>query len=48
MTETSKKAEWEDGYEMEAEYDFSDGIPNPLAEGAFSSGTVTKAENSAG
>jgi hypothetical protein len=32
MTEISKKAAWEDGYEMEAEYDFSDGIPNPFAE----------------
>jgi hypothetical protein len=22
---------WEDSFEMEAEYDFSDGIPNPYA-----------------
>jgi hypothetical protein len=32
MTERSKQEDWEDSYEMETEYDFSDGVPNPLAE----------------
>jgi hypothetical protein len=31
MSEATPKANWEDSYEMEAEYDFSKGVPNPYA-----------------
>ncbi len=31
MSGETKKQAWEDEYEMEAEYDFSDAIPNPHA-----------------
>jgi hypothetical protein len=32
MSEETSKAAWEDSYEMEAEYDFSDSIPNPYVQ----------------
>ncbi len=31
MSGETKKAAWEDGYEMDEEYDFSDSAPNPYA-----------------
>jgi hypothetical protein len=45
MREASSKQAWEDDYEMEAEYDFSDGIPNPFAEMALSTRVVTLDED---
>lgn len=36
MREPSQKAEWEDEYETEAEYDFSEGILNPFADSVSS------------
>lgn len=45
MREASSKAAWEDDYEMEAEYDFSDGIPNPFADLALSTRVVTLDED---
>jgi hypothetical protein len=31
VSQETKKAAWEDGYEMEEEYDFSDSAPNSYA-----------------
>ena len=31
MSGETEKATWEDKFEMEPEYDFSDGVPNPYA-----------------
>lgn len=39
MSGETKKAAWEDDFEMNSEYDFSDSVPNPFAR-RFSKGTA--------
>jgi hypothetical protein len=39
MSGEAQKAAWEDSFEMEPEYDFSDGVPNPYA-ARFSEGST--------
>lgn len=39
MSGETRKAAWEDDFEMEPEYDFSDSVPNPFAR-RFSKGTA--------
>ena len=39
MSGETEKATWEDKFEMEPEYDFSDGVPNPYA-ARFGEGTT--------
>jgi hypothetical protein len=39
-----EKRAWEDDYEMEPEYDFSDGVPNPYAAKFLKGGSVVVLE----
>ena len=45
MSDETSKASWEDDFEMEAEYDFSKGRPNPFAKRAAATRVVELEED---